>query len=124
MTTSKKQLTRFDSESPNPDIPGVTDISAEELSRRKDDAHIIDVRMPDEYTGELGHIAGSQLLVLNTLPEHLDTLPKDEPIVFVCRSGGRSARATAFALGNGFQHVYNMRGGMLYWNELGLPTEH
>lgn len=123
MSASKKRPTQFESQSPNPDFPGVVDISPEELASRTDAAHIIDVRMPDEYSGELGHIANSKLIVLNTLPDHIDELPKDEPIVFVCKAGGRSARATAFALENGFQHVFNMQGGMLRWNALGLPTE-
>lgn len=113
----------FTSRTKNPDFEGVFDISPEELSRHTDGVAMIDVREPAEYTGELGHIRGTQLIVLQTLPDHLDALPKDKPIVFVCRSGGRSARATAFAKSNGFEQVYNMKGGMLLWNSLGLPVE-
>jgi rhodanese-related sulfurtransferase len=67
--------------------------------------------------------AGARLIVLNNLPGEIDSLPKDEPIVFICRSGARSARATAFVQEHGFMDVYNMKGGMLRWNELKLPTE-
>lgn len=119
----KKSSVTFTSSKPNPSLSIVTDISAAELSEKKTSVHLIDVRRPDEYTGELGHIEGTQLIVLDTLPEHLESLPKDEPIVFVCRSGARSAQATAFALQNGFDQVFNMQGGMLKWNELGLPIE-
>jgi rhodanese-related sulfurtransferase len=119
----KKALTQFTSAKPNPNLAIVQDITVDELSQKLEAAHLIDVRRSDEYTGELGHIKGTKLLTLDTLPEHLESLPKDEPIVFVCRSGGRSAQATAFALQNGFQHVFNMQGGMLKWNELGLPIE-
>lgn len=119
----KKPLANFSSAKPNPNLAIVQDITVDELSQKLDAAHLIDVRRSDEYSGELGHIKGTKLLTLDTLPEHLDTLPKDEPIVFVCRSGGRSAQATAFALQNGFKHVFNMQGGMLKWNELGLPIE-
>ena len=84
---------------------------------------MFDVRQPDEYVGELGHIAGAELLVLDTLPDQLAKLPKDRTIVFVCRSGGRSGKATAYALMNGFTQVFNMQGGMLRWNQLQLPVE-
>lgn len=123
MTTQKKAPVKFETETSHPELPVLKEIAPEELAKRVSDVHIIDVRRPDEYTGELGHIAGSRLLVLQTLPEHIDELPKDEPIVFVCRSGMRSAQATAFAIEHGFQHVYNMKGGMIRWNDLGLPVE-
>ncbi len=113
----------FKSLTKNPDFPDVADVSPDELANLTDKVAVIDVREPSEYTGELGHIRGSLLLSLGTLPDQIGTLPKDKPLVFVCRSGGRSARATAFALSHGLNHVYNMRGGMLLWNSLGLAVE-
>lgn len=84
---------------------------------------LIDVRQPEEFSGELGHIPGAQLIVLDDLPERIQELPKDRQIVFICRSGGRSARACALALQNDFTEVYNMQGGMLAWNQLGFEVE-
>jgi rhodanese-related sulfurtransferase len=119
----KKTPISFDTATANPNAPQVEDVDPSELAKKTALVHIVDVRGPDEFTGELGHIAGAKLIVLDTLPEHIDDLPKDEPIVFICKSGGRSARATAFAKDAGFEHVFNMKGGMLAWNSLGLPTE-
>lgn len=119
----KKPPVAFETAHPNPSCHDVRDIKAEELAEKINFVHIVDVRQPDEYSGELGHIAGARLLVLDGLADRIDELPKDEPIVFVCRSGGRSGRATAHALENGFQYVFNLEGGMLRWNELGLPVE-
>jgi hydroxyacylglutathione hydrolase len=51
----------------------------------------------------------------------LKDLSKDEKIVFVCRSGMRSAESTKRALQAGFKNVFNLEGGMLKWNELKLP---
>jgi rhodanese-related sulfurtransferase len=119
----KKSPVTFKSAVDNPHDPDVKDITAEELATMTDAVHVIDVRRPDEYTGELGHIAGSKLIVLDTIPARLDELPKDEPIVFVCLAGGRSTQAASFAFENGFQHVFNLKGGMLRWNELKLKTE-
>jgi rhodanese-related sulfurtransferase len=113
----------FTSRTKNPQFEGVFDIAPDELSKLSmDTVKVIDVREPDEYIGELGHINESELVVLRTLPDRIVALPKDKPIVFVCKSGGRSAQATAFAQANGFNQVYNMKGGMLLWNSLGLPV--
>jgi hydroxyacylglutathione hydrolase len=116
-------MMNFESREENLHYHGVFDVDPKELVKKKDEVVVIDVRQPEEFTGELGHIPGSKLIVLDTLPEHLDELPKNKTIVFVCRSGGRSARAAAYALSEGFKDVYNLKGGMLLWNELHLPTE-
>lgn len=113
----------FNTKQQNPENPGVTDIDPKELWARKSEVKIIDVRRPDEFTGELGHIESAELIVLDTLPQHFSELPADQTIVFVCRSGGRSGRAAAFAQAQGLNDVYNMKGGMLLWNELELPVE-
>lgn len=117
----------FTSKTPNPSFGDVMDIDPKEVQKTaatsSSSVELIDVRRPDEYTGELGHIPGAKLLTLDQLPEKIETLPKNKTIVFVCRSGGRSAQASAFALENGFTDVYNMKGGMLLWNEYGLKTE-
>lgn len=107
----------------NPHFPGVLDVSPTEVQEKKTSIRIIDVRQPEEYVGELGHIPGSELMVLGTLPDMLTALSRSEDIVFVCRSGGRSAQAVTYAQGLGFQSVYNMKGGMMLWNDLRLPTE-
>ncbi len=118
-----KATAQFTTAQPNPDIPSILDIQAEELSQKLGQVHLIDVRQPDEFTGDLGHIPGARLIVLDTLPEQIASLPPNEIIVFVCRSGGRSARATAIASANGLTKIYNLQGGMLRWNALHLPTE-
>lgn len=117
------QLNQFSNVAKNPNIQGVQDVTAEEVNEKKDQVMLVDVRRPDEYVGELGHIPGAQLLVLDSLPERFQELPKDKTVVFVCRSGGRSAQACAFAISNGYTSVYNMQGGMLRWNELAFETE-
>jgi len=75
---------------------------------------IIDVRRPDEFTGELGHIPEAELMCLqDNFEQQISKLDKKSPHLFVCRSGGRSARAARIALGHGFSQIYNMEGGML-----------
>ncbi|MFV8248831.1 rhodanese-like domain-containing protein [Bdellovibrio bacteriovorus] len=116
------KFVNFTSKTENPHFEGIYDIGPAELLQNKANVVMIDVRQPEEYIGELGHVEGSSLMVLDTLPEQLGSLPKDKTVVFICRSGGRSAKATAFAKMNGFEEVYNMQGGMLLWNDLQLPV--
>lgn len=113
----------FESKESNLHFDGVFDIDPKELAVKLTEVVIVDVRQPEEYDGELGHIPTSKLMVLDTLDETLGQLPKDKTIVFVCRSGGRSARAAALAQEMGYKSVYNLKGGMLFWNDLHLPTE-
>jgi len=113
---------------PNAKLSGeaVPEITSEELfeSRKAHpEVKMIDVRRPDEFTGELGHIEGASLCTLETdLQNSLSALSPNDTYVFVCRSGGRSARATAYAMSLGMKNVFNMAGGMIDWNEKKLPT--
>lgn len=114
---------KFDSATANPEFPQVFDVSPAEVNEKKDHVVLIDVRRPNEYVGEFGHIPGADLLTLDFLPQKISSLPKDHTIVFICRSGNRSAHATAFALENGFSSVYNMKGGMISWTENAFEVE-
>lgn len=79
---------------------------------------IIDVRKPEEFNGDLGHIDGAELICLqDNFEGRLQSLDRNAPHLFVCRSGGRSARAARLASANGFSSVYNLQGGMLAWRE-------
>ena len=119
----KKPIVQFDKTQTNPHFSSVRDVSPQEVLEKREQVHIVDVRRPDEFTGELGHIPGAKLFTLEILPQEIVKLPKDETVVFVCAMGGRSSHASAFALENGFQSVFNMDGGMTLWNELHFEAE-
>lgn len=86
---------------------------------------LLDVREPNEYAGELGHIGGSVLVPLRELASRAGELEKHRarPIVAVCRSGVRSTTAAAMLCGLGFEQVYNLKEGMVDWNDRRLPVE-
>lgn len=90
----------------------------------KKDYILVDVRRPDEFNNELGHVSGS---ILKTLGPEFSTWIKEQPkssnIIFICRSGQRSEAATIEALKHQISDVFNMTGGMILWNELGLKAE-
>lgn len=117
------QPIEFKTKKQNPHFDQVVDIEPAELDTMRSLVKIIDVRQPEEYTGELGHIPEAELVVLDQLPENLNKFSNDHTYVIVCRSGGRSARASAFLMENGIKNIYNLKGGMLLWNTLLLPTK-
>lgn len=84
---------------------------------------VIDVRMPPEWTDELGHIAGSELVPLPGLRGSGQEWDRGQPIVTVCRSGGRSGDAALLLESMGFERVASMAGGMLGWNDSSLPIQ-
>lgn len=85
-----------------------------------DTAVIVDVREPDEW--ELGHAPGAIHIPLGDLPQRLGELPSDEAsaIVVTCRGGGRSTRAVAWLVEQGFD-ASNLTGGMIGWQAAGRP---
>ncbi|MNK86226.1 putative metallo-hydrolase [compost metagenome] len=102
---------------------GIPEVSVENVYEALGKIRLIDVRRPDEFNNELGHIAGAELVPLGPeLQSFLEKADHDQEIVFVCRSGGRSGEATAQSLHIGYKKVANMVGGMIRWNEANLPT--
>ncbi len=105
----------------NPHFQEVQDVTPEQVKNALNEIVIIDVRENAEWNDELGHIESAKLINLGSLPDHLSDVPNNKTVVFVCKSGGRSARAAAFIQQQGLTNVFNMKGGMLSWNQLGLP---
>ena len=104
---------------------GVREVTATDLANAAPSARrrLIDVREAHEFTGELGHVAGSKLAPLSTVTREAMGWDHDDEYVLICRSGGRSGFAARELRALGFTRVINMVGGMLAWNEAQLPTE-
>lgn len=106
----------------------VADITAADLAAARASGAppmVVDVREPEEFVGELGHIEGALLVPMDSLQPRLPKLSGyiDQPVVVVCRAGARSASASAILLKSGFGDVKNLAGGMLAWAEAGLPVQ-
>ncbi len=99
-------------------------ITAQELKQLLDDKaalRLIDVREPNEWVSELGHIAGAELMPLGTVQANADKLAGEErEVISICRSGARAGQAANFWAQRGLK-VRVLSGGMLAWNEAKLP---
>ena len=89
---------------------------------RREAVAVIDVRGPDEFAGPLSHIADARNVPLPELARRIAELgPLTMPIVLVCKTDKRSARAAAMLDAAGFRDVLVLRGGMMRWNAAGMP---
>lgn len=104
-------------------LAGAPQLTAEWLHEHAAETYVIDVREPDEYRGELGHVAGAVLIPLESLQAAAHGLPRDRAFVMVCRSGGRSGRAALDLVAMGFPRAASLAGGMVEWNAKNLPVE-
>ena len=99
----------------------VKEIEASELvewnNQQSGQFRIIDVRERGEIAS--GTINGAEAVPLATLPLKLSEFKQDEKLVMLCRSGARSAQACMFLQQQGFENVFNLRGGMFAWARLG-----
>jgi rhodanese-related sulfurtransferase len=90
------------------------------------DAVMVDVREPDEYV-EI-HAAGVRLIPVNTVMNEVKQIREfagdKQEVLFICKSGQRSALAAEFAVAAGLddKELFNVEGGTMAWASAGLPT--
>ncbi len=100
-----------------------TDISVAELQQMLADKDFtfVNVHIPFE-----GDIPNTDLSIpYNEIDQHLDELPadKDAKIVLYCRSDRMSGIASETLVGLGYSNIWNLDGGMVAWEQAGLPLE-
>jgi rhodanese-related sulfurtransferase len=87
----------------------------------KGSAFFVDVREQSEW--DSFHIPNTTLIPLGELPNRLNEVPKDKPIVVVCRSGNRSQEGRDILLKAGYTNVTSMSGGVTDWKAQGFPIQ-
>ena len=99
------------------------DIEEAKLLMESGKVRVIDVRNPDEW--QAGHIPQANHMPLPQIinnPEASLTGDRDEPHLFVCAVGERSAVACEVAAMLGFKEIYNLSGGTNAWIKAGNPV--
>ncbi len=100
------------------------DMTVHELKARLDEGNapvIVDVREPAEF--EICRIPGARLIPLGQLASRIDELDPSAEIVLHCKSGARSAKATALLRARNFAQARNLTGGILAWIDQVDPTQ-
>ncbi|HET9188711.1 MAG TPA: rhodanese-like domain-containing protein [Acidothermaceae bacterium] len=93
--------------------------AAEAAALVEQGAILLDVREPHEW--QAGHAPKARHVPLGQLPQRAREIPNGRPILTICRSGARSARAAAMLASDGRQ-VSNVSGGMHAWARADLPV--
>jgi len=90
------------------------------INREK--AVLIDVSEPEEFAR--GHAAGARNVPLNSL-QGAKELPSNKqlPVVLMCSSGARAARAAGELRKLGHERAIALAGGLKAWREANLPLE-
>jgi rhodanese-related sulfurtransferase len=96
----------------------MSDFQSVSVSGIPDGAKILDVR--EDYEWVAGHAEGALHIPLDQLPARIEELDPDEDVYVICRTGGRSYRATQWLVGMGYSAM-NVAGGMDQWVETGMP---
>ena len=109
----------------------IEEVAPGTFNGERTDQILIDVREPAEF--DTGHIPGSINIPRGVLEFQVDAHPavanvsdpalshKDQPIVVVCRTGGRAAMSAVNLQRLGFGNVRSIAGGVIAWGEAGLP---
>ncbi len=101
---------------------GLTAEGAVQLINREK-AVVVDVCETEEFAA--GHVGGAKNIPLNSLEEKLVAAVKNKtlPLILVCQTGARSARAVAIAKKLGYEQAQSMAGGLKSWRTANLPLE-
>lgn len=101
---------------------GMSPSAAVQLINREK-AVVIDVCEVDEYAA--GHLGSAKNIPLGQLEEKLPSAVKNKalPLILVCQTGARSARAIAIAKKLGYEQAQNLSGGLRAWRSADLPVE-
>lgn len=102
-------------------MSSINEIEVTELAQLKEKGEtirVIDIRQPAELSS--GIIPGAEALPMHIIPLRINEFKRDEKLIMVCRSGGRSAQACMYLQQQGYENVFNLRGGMMAWAGSGL----
>lgn len=93
------------------------------MGRVQEGAMLVDVRERDEVMEAAYDVPNILNIPLSEFEERYKEIPTDQEVIMVCRSGGRSLKATYFLVNHGYKNVVNMQHGILRWAEKGFPIK-
>ena len=103
-------------------------LAVDEIKQRLDsdeDVLLLDVRTPEDYVGEQGHVPGSKLIPLEELVQRIEEIDDylEKPVVTICRTDRKSAKAAQLLAQHGFADVHVAKMGMTDWIKNNYPVE-
>lgn len=97
------------------EIPLEIDVQTLNDMRDEGEPHVLlDVREAEEL--DVASLDGTLDIRMMEVPQRLEELPRDVPLVVMCHAGGRSRQVTMFLRQNGFENATNLTGGIDAWS--------
>ncbi len=100
----------------------VLDVAKYEKKMTQPDVQLVDVRTPEEFSE--GHLENA--INIDDTADDFDAkvvgLDKEKPVMVYCKSGGRSARASARLKELGFKNISDLEGGITNWKSENKPV--
>ena len=92
------------------------EISVQTLNKKiknNEQFSLIDVREHKEL--EISKISQAIHIPMNTIPDNLHKIESTQPVIIMCKSGGRSAQVCEYLQNQGYSNIYNLKGGIIGW---------
>jgi rhodanese-related sulfurtransferase len=104
-------------------LSGVKDVGPGEATRLLNHENAIMVDMRSDRDFRDGHIVNALHVPAenNDMPARLEKY-RDRPLIVYCRSGNQSLTVCGKLRKQGFEKVYNLKGGVLGWQQADLPV--
>jgi len=106
-------------------VAGASEIGTLEATRLMNQGPtlILDIRDGKEYA--TGHLPRARHIPLGELSKRVEEIGKykDKPVIVTCRNGARAGTASRFLRKAGFSSVYQLKGGLVAWEQASLPVE-
>jgi len=102
-------------------MPAIPELSPTEFRERwpvaldRSEVTLLDVRELVELA--LAVVEGAVHVPMREVPSRLAELDRNKPLVVMCHGGARSRRVAEFLVANGFDQVFNLKGGIDAWSE-------
>jgi hydroxyacylglutathione hydrolase len=98
-------------------------IGVAELAERSSVGGLVVIDVRNEAEWKEGHLPGARHIPLGYLPDRLDEVPHDVPVVLHCQTGSRSAIALSLLQACGWGNLINLPAGFAGWEKEGLPVQ-
>lgn len=95
----------------------------EAFEKAQQNVLLVDVREENEVKELSYDVPNIINIPLSEFQKRYNEISENQPVIMVCKSGGRSGQATRFLMEVQYQNVCNMKGGILAWCENNFPVK-
>ena len=106
------------------EIGTIPTCSVQELRERRETGtpYLLDVR-DIKNRRAVGFIPGSDHIYVGEVPQHMEQIPRDQPVYIYCDAGYKGSLVASFLAARNYHNITNVLGGMTAWKQAGFRVE-